>query len=343
MNPNRCQKIGSIVAIEPELGLAIIRMEISSAESFPTLEDLRNWAENFSYDKLDTPIFVQTTHHDGIRGQRARTPVYMRLPGTKTFQLLHSIRLTTPICAGDCGSRVVDQVSGAIVGCVVAGSPKTGLCLVSPTKAALERIVSLLGNLTRTASSGYPAPKPPTHDRVWEYFNKELIGPRNDFWQSQKYKSSTVLLGIKDSQTLEHPHGKTVNTPPFAPIVTHGQLSYFKPESSFLDVPKRLGDIDIDIQGILDKGFFLSDGNWTCYRRNYFSCICSFGLVPAMADAVIQYMPDGEFTEYQVLGFAVSISANVADSKSKPVDLIQHTPKRDKGPTAVPEKVQLNP
>jgi meiosis-specific transcription factor NDT80 len=100
--------------------------------------------------------------------------------------------------------------------------------------------------------------------------------------------------------------------------------------------------IKVDIHGNIDKGFFQSEGEWTCYRRNYFSCICSFSLGPYYPNAQIQYI-QGRDHPATVRGFAMSISAAVADNDGHAIDLVQHTPKRDKGPTAAPEKVRLLP
>src|SRR5690349_8950521 len=46
--------------------------------------------------------------------------------------------------------------------------------------------------------------------------------------------------------------------------------------------------IDPSINAIIDKGFFQSDGQWTCYRRNYFSVICSYSLFPQEPESHIQ-------------------------------------------------------
>ncbi|RWA10479.1 hypothetical protein EKO27_g4609 [Xylaria grammica] len=137
-----------------------------------------------------------------------------------------------------------------------------------------------------------------------------------------------------------HPYGKNPagNTPPLSPLVVHGQLVY-----SDATTPGSSTHVKVDIQGVIDKGFFLSDGEWTCYRRNYFSCICSYGLTPHFPNATMQYFPTASTTSYQVLGFAMSISAVVSESDSQNIDLVQHTPKRDKGPTAKPEKVRMLP
>ncbi|KAI5866792.1 p53-like transcription factor [Durotheca rogersii] len=121
--------------------------------------------------------------------------------------------------------------------------------------------------------------------------------------------------------------------PPLMPMTTNGQLAYADGGTP----------IKIDIQGTIDKGFFMSEGDWTCYRRNYFSCICSYSLSPFYHNTSMQYVPNGSSTSYQVFGFAMSISAVVSDSDSHTIELVQHTPKRDKGPVQRPEKVRLTP
>ncbi|KAH8884735.1 p53-like transcription factor, partial [Thozetella sp. PMI_491] len=130
--------------------------------------------------------------------------------------------------------------------------------------------------------------------------------------------------------------GAGQSVPPFSPITTAGTLAYVDQPSS---------PITVDINGVIDKGFFLADNDWTCYRRNYFSCICSYSLNPPpnFTAPAIQFLPKGGGQPYSVYGFAMSISAVVADNDNHTIDLVQHTPKRDKGPIAKPEKVRLMP
>ncbi|KAI0447234.1 hypothetical protein F4803DRAFT_575421 [Xylaria telfairii] len=139
-----CQRIGSIVAIERNLDLVIIRIETGNIRPVLSYDDLLTYAEGTGYDATDTSVVINTTHHAKIQGRRTEAPVYMRLPGTRTFQLLHHIQLNAPIRAGDCGSWVFNKASGGLVGFMVAGSPKTGLCLVSPARVALERLIALV-------------------------------------------------------------------------------------------------------------------------------------------------------------------------------------------------------
>jgi hypothetical protein len=88
----------------------------------------------------------------------------------------------------------------------------------------------------------------------------------------------------------------------------------------------------------MDRGFFLADNDWTCYRRNYFQVSGAFaihGLNHYYADQETQCLVqvDGQF--HQVHNFSMNISARVSNNEKK-IDLVQHTPKRDKGPQSTP-------
>ncbi|GJC96881.1 NDT80/PhoG like DNA-binding family protein [Colletotrichum higginsianum] len=122
------------------------------------------------------------------------------------------------------------------------------------------------------------------------------------------------------------------SVPPLSPITDLGILQHMDGTQ-----------VKVDIHGNIDKGFFQSDGDWTCYRRNYFSCICSFSLNPHYPGQSLQFTQQGSTQSYSVRGFAMSISAVVAENDSHTIELVQHTPKRDKGPVEKPGKVHLHP
>lgn len=125
------------------------------------------------------------------------------------------------------------------------------------------------------------------------------------------------------------------NIPPLQEMRMHGALSYS-------DAPGN--QIKPEINGTIDKGFFLADNEWTCYRRNYFSCICSFHIPSSThPQAALHFTPSGSSQPYQVAGWAMCISAVVSENDAHTIELVQHTPKRDKGPIAPPEKIRLNP
>lgn len=146
----------------------------------------------------------------------------------------------------------------------------------------------------------------------------------------QAFSSASTSMG--SSSQFNNNRGTGAHTiPPLMAINMFGSLQYQDGAST----PAK-----VDINGTIDKGFFLSDNEWTCYRRNYFSCGCSFSLSPYMPGMAIQFTAtDGKV--FSVYGFAVSISAVVSDNESHSIELVQHTPKRDKGPIINPEKVRL--
>ncbi|KAI5777765.1 hypothetical protein EDC01DRAFT_386851 [Geopyxis carbonaria] len=98
-----------------------------------------------------------------------------------------------------------------------------------------------------------------------------------------------------------------------------------------------------DIHARVDKGFFLSDRDWTCYRRNYFSVICSYSLSPATYSLPLYLRRTPNSAPEHILAFAMCISAVVDVPGGKTVELVQHTPKRDKGPQHKPAKIKLSP
>ncbi|KAJ1812207.1 hypothetical protein LPJ75_003756 [Coemansia sp. RSA 2598] len=117
----------------------------------------------------------------------------------------------------------------------------------------------------------------------------------------------------------------------------------------------------------IDRGFFQSEDEWTCYRRNYFQ-ISSYFWLCANSQPInstdcryyISQSPDTNAdsdprsgteddhdqavdTAYvAVNGFSLGISARVSDDSTS-VELVQHTPKRDKGPQTVPQPQPIRP
>ncbi|KAJ1661097.1 hypothetical protein GGF38_003842, partial [Coemansia sp. RSA 25] len=94
----------------------------------------------------------------------------------------------------------------------------------------------------------------------------------------------------------------------------------------------------------VDRGFFLADGEWTCYRRNYFQVSCALALAGGAGGAggagdaeCPCVVVDGDGTARTAVRFLVAISARVASARDKGVELVQHTPKRDKGPQMTPQ------
>lgn len=95
----------------------------------------------------------------------------------------------------------------------------------------------------------------------------------------------------------------------------------------------------------MDRGFFLADNDWTCYRRNYFQVssvfsIHGFNHYYSMNEPIL-YVKSNDLL-YPVQRFLLGVSAKIANGP-KEIELIQHTPKRDKGPQFKPGPKPISP
>lgn len=99
-----------------------------------------------------------------------------------------------------------------------------------------------------------------------------------------------------------------------------------------------------NIEAKIGKGFFYSsDKTWTCYRRNYFSVECSYSLNPHIANGRLYLNRVNKQGPEQIQALAMSLSAVVDGTAGKSIELVQHTPKRDKGPQLQIQKEKLAP
>jgi meiosis-specific transcription factor NDT80 len=142
--------------------------------------------------------------------------------------------------------------------------------------------------------------------------------------------SSTSGFTSSDSSI----HGSVSNTPcpPFFTTEVHQSL---QTSEGHLIKPEIFGKID--------KGFFMAENDWTCYRRNYFSLNCSYTLQPTIPNGAIYLVGQAGGAGAQVHSFAMSIAAVVDGRDGKSVELVLHTPKRDKGPQDRPPRITLAP
>jgi meiosis-specific transcription factor NDT80 len=123
----------------------------------------------------------------------------------------------------------------------------------------------------------------------------------------------------------------------------------FNEEQIIADLVSQDGvSIRPEISCKIEKGFFYSQEHaWTCYRRNYFSVSCSYSLEPQIDCGVLYIKRKNENTDTPemkpIQALAVNLSASVDGSNGKIVDLVQHTPKRDKGPQLKVTHTKLYP
>ncbi|ORX50694.1 hypothetical protein BCR36DRAFT_404313 [Piromyces finnis] len=88
----------------------------------------------------------------------------------------------------------------------------------------------------------------------------------------------------------------------------------------------------------VDRGFFIAENNWTCYRRNYFQISTVFSCIDVNTNEQVQLpcLVEANNKTLKVNAFSLGISSRISNSDKK-IDIIQHTPKRDKGPQIIPK------
>jgi hypothetical protein len=96
----------------------------------------------------------------------------------------------------------------------------------------------------------------------------------------------------------------------------------------------------VNIHSKVDSGFFLAEDHWTCYRRNYFHIINSFTATNKETNCQEQIplpcLIEVDNQPHEVKEFQLGISARITDG-GDPVELIQHTSKRDKKTQTTPK------
>ncbi|KAJ1916489.1 hypothetical protein H4219_003755 [Mycoemilia scoparia] len=159
--------------------------------------------------------------------------------------------------------------------------------------------------------------------------------------QQHHHPVHTPLLSVPAQHISPHP--TQFRAPELAP--GYSQLAssvprFFNDTEQLLDVLNRdqTERYTVTINSKIDRGFFLADNVWACYRRNYFQVSSAFLLMNssgpiASPDCPCVVIDNG--VPRTVSQFLIGISALVVNSERK-VDLIQQTAKRDKGPQMIP-------
>lgn len=151
--------------------------------------------------------------------------------------------------------------------------------------------------------------------------------------------SSTTSSGYgPSSSAMQH-------DPSHYPLASHSVPHFEKTKILHQIIDSKGSAVNAELQAKIDKGFFKADQDWTCYRRNYFSVACSYSLKPPYTPNTDHlYLPRPNSTSPDhIRALAMCITARVHGEDGKAIDLVQHTPKRDKGPLGRPEKIKLMP
>ncbi|CAO0798900.1 unnamed protein product [Mucor circinelloides] len=166
--------------------------------------------------------------------------------------------------------------------------------------------------------------------------------------EAQKYNSA-VTPGTPSSSSNYHPHVNTnsISRDRKESLISETCPSFGPTEYAHNIVSlDRHTTIDVRLHTKVDRGFFLADNDWTCYRRNYFQVSGSFSLEGVGILYEGQEFPclakDHNGSLEEIHCFMLGVSARLSDC-DKSIQLIQHTPKRDKGPQTTPTPKLIRP
>ncbi|KAF8970507.1 hypothetical protein BGZ46_010491, partial [Entomortierella lignicola] len=127
-------------------------------------------------------------------------------------------------------------------------------------------------------------------------------------------------------------------------LFTHQESPYFYPAQQHFNLHSldRSMNYNIKISAKIDRGFFLASEAWTCYRRNYFQLSASFSIheLDSFNEPEVPCLLDRNGELVTVRAFLVCIGAQIQNGE-KVIELVQHTPKRDKGPQITPRPTHI--
>ncbi|KAJ3290051.1 hypothetical protein HDU79_003598 [Rhizoclosmatium sp. JEL0117] len=204
-----------------------------------------------------------------------------------------------------------------------------------------------LGHLSPTAPQPTPISNPststtaaPTHQTQSHTNESSIVGEAVPVNLGELANMPTPeVTGGDDGADGEGEDNSGGHQIPFAPSVQKCHLWNADKSKSY----------NIEVKPSIDRGFFIAEGNWTCYRRNYFQLSSSFTITESSAPGsssnnVDEAKPSPKTTFYlelngnlvQIVSFLTHISAHTNTPRQGPVELVQHTSKRDKGPLTQP-------
>ncbi|KAI9772500.1 MAG: peptide-N4-(N-acetyl-beta- glucosaminyl)asparagine amidase [Geoglossum simile] len=93
----------------------------------------------------DTEIIAYTASGGLMTGTLYGTPSYTRLPKSKTFQEVYTVRFNGPVAKGDCGSWVIDAETRGLYGHIIAGCERTGTAYIMSAHNAFKNAKERLG------------------------------------------------------------------------------------------------------------------------------------------------------------------------------------------------------
>ncbi|GAN02605.1 hypothetical protein MAM1_0025d02049 [Mucor ambiguus] len=194
-----------------------------------------------------------------------------------------------------------------------------------------------------TTSEGFPLPIP-----------KSLSSQFRASPLNQSAAAAAAATHHNDFEDAQHGHATTADDEEVDPDF------FCQPRNllTLFDYHKKTGNCPIILNCKMDRGFFVSQTHWTCYRRNYFQVTASL-TIPGHSEQTCyalqlesaQNRPIQQF--FLRLKACTSSTSNASESSNESnsssnattrlVALTQMTPKRDKGPQREPPTLPITP
>jgi hypothetical protein len=93
----------------------------------------------------DTEIITYTASGGLMTGTLYGTPSYTRLPNSKTFQKVYTVRFDGPLAKGDSGSWVMDAETRSLYGHIIAGCERSGTVYIMSAHNVFDDAKERLG------------------------------------------------------------------------------------------------------------------------------------------------------------------------------------------------------
>lgn len=176
--------LGSVVYSSYENDCVLIKIENpdvrNQLESMSASEDsLLDWQNITMRPNKGACIVAHLTSGD-LSGTLSATSSYTRLPYSTTFMETYVVRLNGPLSYGDCGSTVVDAITGELLGYIIAGCRRTGSAYIM----AAHQVASVI-------STAFPKSSKFVHDK-----NHIAAVPRESTHDNRATTSSNPSLEL---------------------------------------------------------------------------------------------------------------------------------------------------
>jgi hypothetical protein len=149
--PASAAKEGHLVLLSADLDYALIKFKhpslraVNDSAGDESAANLLQPTHVITTGPRDTEIITYTASDGLMNGTLYGTPSYTRLPNSKTFQKVYTVRFNGPLTKGDCGSWVIDAETHGLYGHIIAGCERTRTAYVMSAHNVFEDAKERLG------------------------------------------------------------------------------------------------------------------------------------------------------------------------------------------------------